>query len=397
MSKKLTHEEFINKLKKQNKYFANEKFTVTGEYVSYTNKISCKCHLGHTWMAKPAHLLCSDCGCPYCCGNTILAGFNDLWTARPDVAKLLKNYSDGYKFGQYSNQKVEFVCPNCGCVIMRLVRDVSKQGLSCSMCADGVSYPNKFGRALLKQLPIENFKCEYSPKWAHPYRYDNYFEYKGQAYILEMDGAFHYEEKAFSKLSLEDRIQIDNIKTEMANKQGIIVIRIDCRVSDFNYIKTSIMNSELNNLFDLSLINWDMCNIASCNSLVKAACDLYVFGMHETNMIGRVLCISSKAVLDYLKRGTKIGWCDYNAKRAIQRRIKSMQKPIAVTDLDGNTVHTFDSAKICANELSCLYNAHMCYDNILKACRNGKPYKGFKFEYINVAQHNDFKEVFING
>ena len=392
MSKKLTHKEFIEKLWLQNKHFSNEEFDITEEYINSTTKINCRCYLGHMWSVRPAHLLHNNCGCPYCCGNAIWKGFNDLWTTRPDIAKLLKNYDDGYKFGQYSNQKTEFVCPRCDCVVVKSIDGVSRQGLSCSLCADGVSYPNKFGRALLRQLPIEDFEYEYSPKWAHPYRYDNYFKYKGKSYILEMDGSFHFEEKTCSKLSLEEVKQIDDIKTKIANDHDIAVIRIDCRISNFDYIKQSILWSKLNQLFDLSLIDWDLCDKTSCNSFVKTACDLYMSGIHSTTMIGRMLCVSSKTIVDYLKRGTRVGWCDYALKDSVQRRVIAIQKLVVVTDLNDNIIYTFDSVKTCINELSRLYNIPMRYDSALRACGKNRPYKGFKFKYINNTQQNDYKE-----
>lgn len=397
MSKKLTHEEFIEKLQIQNKHFAKGHFVIIGKYIDYATKINCKCHLGHTWTVAPAHLLHDGSGCPYCYGNAIWRGFNDLWTVRPDVAKLLKNYNDGYKFGQYSNQKIEFVCPKCHCVVIKSIDDVSRQGLSCSMCSDGVSYPNKFGRALLKQLPIEEFECEYSPKWAHPYRYDNYFKYRGKSYILEMDGAFHFEERSCSSLSLSERIQIDNIKTEKAIKQGFVVIRINCQNSNFDYIKESILQSELSKLFDLSSVDWDLCNQMSCNSLVKIACDLYMSGIYSTTMIGKILYVRSKTVLDYLKRGAKIGWCNYSVEDSVQRRIKTLQKPIAVFDLNDDMIHMFNSVKICARELSKLYNIPMRYDCVLRACLKNRSYKGFKFKYINNTQQNYCKGVILDG
>lgn len=397
MSKKLTHKEFIDKLKIQNRHFADGKFSIIDEYVNSTTKINCKCYLGHIWSVTPAHLLHDGCGCPYCYGNAIWRGFNDLWTVRSDVAKLLKNHNDGYKFGEHSNQKAEFICLKCNCVIIKSIDEVSRQGLSCSMCADGVSYPNKFARALLKQLSVEEFKCEYSPRWAHPYRYDNYFKYKGQPYILEMDGAFHFEEKAYSKLSLDERIQIDNIKTEMAAKQGIIVIRIDCRISNFDYIKTSILNSELNQLFDLCSVDWDLCDKISCNSLVKTACDLYMSGIYSTTTIGKMLCVSSKAVLEYLKRGVRIGWCNYTTEDAVRRRIKNIQKPIVAINSNDKIVHMFDSVKICTDELSRLYNTSMRYECVLRACGNDRLYKGFRFKYINNTQQNDLKGEILYG
>lgn len=46
----------------------------------------------------------------YCCPapRKILIGFNDMWATNLDVAKLLANPEDGYKYTQYSNKKVNW-------------------------------------------------------------------------------------------------------------------------------------------------------------------------------------------------------------------------------------------------------------------------------------------------
>jgi hypothetical protein len=394
MSRKLTHEEFIIKLERQNKHFGGGEFDIIDKYINCSTKVRCRCFLGHIWAVTPAHLLHDGCGCPFCSGNAAWIGFNDLWTVRPDVAKLLKNPEDGYILRHNSNKKVEFVCPKCNSIILKPVYEVSNQGLSCSMCSDGVSYPNKFGRALLAQLPIEDFECEYSPQWARPYRYDNYFKYQGQSYILEMDGAFHFEEKPYSKLSLEERMIMDDIKTQNAINQGIVIIRIDCRISKLDYIKESILQSHLSQLFDLSSVDWNACDKSSCTSLVKMACDLYMSGINNTATIGKTLCVTRKAVIDYLKRGARVGWCNYSADDAIRKR---GFKPILAIDLNSNTVYKFDNAKVCVDALSKLYNIHMRYDCIVRARLNDRPYKGFKFTYVNNTIQNDFKEENTNG
>jgi hypothetical protein len=45
-----------------------------------------KCSLGHTWKATVA-LRSSGSGCPVCAGQKVWAGFNDLATTHPDIAK----------------------------------------------------------------------------------------------------------------------------------------------------------------------------------------------------------------------------------------------------------------------------------------------------------------------
>ena len=73
--------------------------------------------LGHRWITTPSSRTAGR-GCPYCSGNKVLEGFNDLVTTHPDVAAewhptkngdlLPTQVSKGYKF------KVWFLCPVCG-------------------------------------------------------------------------------------------------------------------------------------------------------------------------------------------------------------------------------------------------------------------------------------------
>jgi len=42
-------------------------------------------------------------GCNVCSNHKIQIGKNDLWTTRPDIANMLLNKEDGYKYMQFSN------------------------------------------------------------------------------------------------------------------------------------------------------------------------------------------------------------------------------------------------------------------------------------------------------
>ena len=54
----------------------------------YSNKkVWWKCRLGHEWQAIIGSRTTEKAGCPYCAGKKVLAGFNDLMTLCPDVAK----------------------------------------------------------------------------------------------------------------------------------------------------------------------------------------------------------------------------------------------------------------------------------------------------------------------
>lgn len=43
-----------------------------------------RCGLGHSWQATPSKRVQGE-GCPYCCGNKVWSGFNDLGTSNPEL------------------------------------------------------------------------------------------------------------------------------------------------------------------------------------------------------------------------------------------------------------------------------------------------------------------------
>ena len=73
-----------------------------------------RCELGHTWEAtvnsrRPPN----PNGCPYCAGNKVLPGFNDLATVCSEVAKEAEGW-DPTTVTSCSNQKLEWRCKDCG-------------------------------------------------------------------------------------------------------------------------------------------------------------------------------------------------------------------------------------------------------------------------------------------
>jgi hypothetical protein len=87
------------------------------------------------------------------------------------------------------------------------------------------------------------------------------------------------------------------------------IIRIDCLKSDKEYISNNICNSELKDIFDLSAIDWDLCDKKAQKSLVKESCDLYISGAYDLSTIANILHISVSSVRHYVKKGKDFGWC----------------------------------------------------------------------------------------
>lgn len=285
-------------------------------YKGHNEKMSFRCKEGHIWLSTP-HDVLDGYGCPFCAGNTVLRGYNDLWTTNPEIAAMLKNPDDGYELSKGSHRKVDWICPDCGTPKNASVKQVMAYGLACAKCSDGISYPNRFIAALLSQLPVDTVTPEWSPKWIGRYRYDIYFVYNNQEYVVEMDGGIGHGELDFVT-SQKDEIGLarDIIKDTQAKAHNIILFRIDCKYEKggihhrFQYIKNSIIESGLNELLDLSQVDWDLCNKEATKSLHIIAARQYDAGK-SIKEIAHNLQVHYSTVYNWLKRMSEEGLCTY--------------------------------------------------------------------------------------
>lgn len=277
--RRLTDDEFKDALKNR-----TDKVFVNGLYHGMNNYMDFICNIGHKFSAISGNIL-ERGTCPVCSGRTVLTGYNDLWTVRPDVARLLKNPEDGYKYTEHSNQKIDFICPECGKVLNKSITKVSERGLSCDRCSDGISYPNKFIRNLLNQIDID-YISEYHFK-NNKYSYDVYIE--DLSIIIEMHGLQHYEECALTRRTLAEEQENDKLKYEYAKKHGVrYYIVVDSRESNMLYIKNNIINSPLNDIFDLSYVNWSKCDQDSRKSLFIEFVSLFNSGISRNDIMGQL-------------------------------------------------------------------------------------------------------------
>lgn len=376
----LTHEEFLERLVQKNQHYVNGDFDVVGQYKGMYEPIECHCNIHNIdWSPLPISL-CKGSGCHYCWGKRTIVGYNDMWTTRPDIAMLLTNPEDGYKYTFSSSEKTWFNCPDCGTPSLKKICNVVHHGFGCQHCSDSVSYPNKFGRALLDQLPIDGYDYEYQPNWAKPYYYDNYFVYSGIEYILEMDGNLHFNNQTFSRNTLEQIQERDRLKDELAAKRNIHMVRIECIKSEADYIKSNILNSELNNVFDLSNVNWELCDQKAQKNILKEACKLYMSDKYTLKELGKILQVHPATISSYLKKGAKFGWCDYAPQKC---------KAVIVIDNNGQIIHSFSSMSECNREMKRLYNITFSNERLRKALESHEPYHGFNFRFANETINNN--------
>ena len=329
------------------------------------NKVWFKCIHGHSWQAYLYSASRDGFGCPYCGGHRVLKGFNDLWTTRPDIACLLKNPEDGYMVTEHSNKKMWFQCPQCHTDAYKSVNLITSHGLYCHFCSDGMSYAEKFVKNLLDQLNIKYIKDNPLP-WSGQKRYDFYIS--DLSLIIETHGSQHYEQsKTFSR-SLKEEQENDAYKKALAISNGIEnYIELDCRMSDMEYIKNSIINSKISSFFNLSNVDWDECNNSTLTSNMILACNLFHNGESIDDIIN-ILSVTRSTLIKYLKKGNECGLCKYDAeviqKNTRQNFVENRKRKVICLE----TKVVFDSIKSAAD----FYN--ISPTSISEVC-NGKKHR----------------------
>lgn len=358
-----------------------DKFTVLGEYKNKRTDVLLKCNIcENTFFKKPDNLRQTKT-CPICKGRQLVKGFNDMWTTNPELAKLLVNIEDGYKYtiNNYSTY-LDWKCLRCGYIFKnKMIGYVKKNGLSCPKCSDGISYPEKFVYSLLQQLNVE-FCKEVAFDWSQGKRYDFYIPKLN--IILEIHGIQHYEKRFKNrKRSFKEEYQNDIFKKQVAIKNGITnYIIIDAKFSSHDYIKNSILSSQLSQIYDLNKINWELCEINSLKSLIIEACNLWDNGINDVSEISNKLSVCDATVRTYLKKGAKIGLCNYNPETAMYIGRKKGKRVLCVT-----TGKVFESITEAAKYYHINKGNYISYCCKNKRCYAGKLEDGTRlnWEYID--------------
>ncbi|RKJ64258.1 hypothetical protein D7X33_25720 [Butyricicoccus sp. 1XD8-22] len=309
-----------------------------------------------------------------------------MWTTNPELAKLLVNPEDGYKYTQSGSQRVNWKCPTCGEIIEdRSINQINRSNISCPNCSDGISYPEKVMFNVLRQLSIE-FKYQKTFDWSINIEHDNiklrgnkvydfYLERNDTTYLIETHGEQHYA-RPFSgnrSRSVKEEQENDKLKYELAMSNGIDnYIVIDCRQSEFEYIKNNIMNSRLSIVFDLSTINWDKVEIESTKSLVKVVASLWNDNMKISD-ISKELNLANITIRRYLKKANNIGLCNYNPKE-----FNKNMKKIVQLDSNNNILKVYISIR----EAGEYFNDKR--GSAIWQCLNGKSKSshGYKWMYL---------------
>lgn len=273
-------------------------------------------------------------GCPACSGRVAIIGKTDIATTHPHIANLFWNNADVYKYSAFSKAKIDFRCPRCGTKINSAIYNVTLFGLSCKKCGDGVSYPEKLVYNFLQQIvelhsdteKLYNFIPQHTFDWSKNIWHENEKLRGNKIYdfylptenpiCIECQGEQHYS-NTFSRIGNKARTLLeeqenDKLKMDIAIQNGIQLdcyIQLDCRQSTLEYIKNSIMSSNLPKLlsFTESQIDWAECGRFAMSSRMIEACDLWNSGIRSTSKIGTVMQMNRSTIRKYLHRGEELG------------------------------------------------------------------------------------------
>lgn len=338
-------------------------------------------------------------GCGVCKGIETLPGYNDIATKASWMIKYFPGGEDEARlYTPNSNKKVIVICPDCGRRKKIIIGNIYKRhGIQC-VCGDKMSYPNKFLFSFFEQLNAK-FTPEKTFEWSENRRYDDYVLLpNGETLICENHGGFHYFENNYktSKISLEEQQEIDKFKQEIALKNGITYyVQLDCRYSDKDWIRKSIENSILADLFDLSKVDFNECNLFATKNLAKTVCDYRHDNPEVLDIdIAKHFNIGINATRTYLLKGDKLGWCKYNrqderkrkAKNSIHKRNAS--KPLYCVELDKYYHDAGLFVEVYSNETG----QELQYWAVSEACRGKKKsYNNLHFSYISREEFNRIK------
>ena len=228
-------------------------------------------------------------GCACCGSRLVQPGVNDVATTTKNVVDYFYDKVEATKWTKASQHKIKVVCLICNTVQPNKIQigNLVYEGFDCINCGSNISYPEKFMYFLLKELDID-FKIHKVFDWSklvydehdgefHKREYDFYIPCINS--IIETHGSQHYREtfswnkSSSAKYSLEHSQKIDMDKQKLAKENGYNYIVIDCNNSTKNYIKNSILQSELSTFFDLSNIDWDKISRKALNGIAKLVID----------------------------------------------------------------------------------------------------------------------------
>lgn len=358
-------------------------------YINATSDLKFKCPEGHEFKMSWNNFHRGQ-RCPICSNHQVTLE-NCIAITDPWMMKYFKNKEDAYVHSYGSHDIIKVQCPNCGKEKEMIINNIyNRKGIAC-MC-NNTSYPEKIIISMLDQLNIKYTK-EYKPLWSNNKRYDFYLE--NYNCIIECHGGQHYNENGFNTCggrTLKEEERNDNLKKYLAEQNGFTYIELDCRKSELEWIKQSILNSELSGIIDLNNVDWLICEEFAIKNKIEEVCNYWKEHNEINNEglttedIGKAFNLSRGIIIKFLNIGNNLKMCNYNGKEEMRKNGNKnsvhSKKPVEIFK-DGESLGVFKSISELSKQSYVLFGVKLLSNSISQVCHNKmKQYKGYTFKYV---------------
>lgn len=331
-------------------------------------------------------------GCTCCSNQKAVLGINTIWDTDRWMCDLGVSEEDAKKYTPGSNKKIEVTCPDCATKKNISIKTIkSRKSIGCN-CSDGFSYISKYILNVIKQLNI-NYNTEVKYDWNKYINPKNnkltqasidFVIYKdGREIPLEADGGFHRKDNNMTGITAEMQQDID----QQRDKNCLKHLREETiRISDEGDIKENILNSKLNELFDLSNIDWSKCEEFALKNIVREVCEYWNQKKDCESVTNLINAFNSDrvSIIKYLKKGTSIGWCNYDEEKEYIKGVRKLNKngkPIEIFKND-ISLGVLESCAELERQSEELFGVKLLSKNISAVCLGKrKTHKGFTFKY----------------
>lgn len=354
--------------------------------IKWYKTVCSRCGWEENWV-KEYLLTDGTLPCACCHGRVVVLGINDIPTTDEWMVQYFKEGREEAKqYTKASTSKIVMVCPHCHREKCLSPHSISKNnGMGC-ICGDGYSFPEKVVANILKQLGVE-VATQYTPKWSGGKRYDFYIPSLNM--IIETHGIQHYQQSQRGR-TLEDEQDNDKAKRHLALSNGVEhYIELDCSRSNHDWLKDTVLKSELTRFFNIEIINWSSIFKQSHNNIVKEVCEVLrgnpCISIKE---LSKLFCLTEETISKYLKQGNELGWCDYNSQNH-RRRLHLLHRDDNAKEIEvyknGEKLGFHPSAMQLEEVSEELYGEKFKRNGVQSVCRGErKTYKKYQFKYLEL-------------
>lgn len=342
-------------------------------------------------------VLSRGASCPCCCipPRIVVENINSL-VAKEETKWMIPLFENGYDeaklYSKGSTKKIKYICPYCGKqqTVARPIYQLYSNMPKCEFCGRGRSYPERLVASLLNSLNIEFITQLTSTtyEWCGNKRYDFYIP--SLNIIIETHGEQHYKDTNRTKFN--EVANNDKEKEILALNNGIThYIVLDCRHSDFDFIKQNIISSDLIKLLN-SDVEWDVVRKMTNDTLTIQMWE-YWNSLSEPISITKFaekFEVSRQVAKDVLQEGFAQNKLQFSMDDILNKNIKERNKRaktianrtmIAIYK-DGLLLGEFESMHELERKSEELYGTKLITSKISLICDKDKKYKGFNFKKI---------------